>query len=112
VRIASAITGGEKELRKRPIISLTHTPITPLRYEKGDIEAAIVFAKAGLPIIHLSMAYRVVCPVTLAGTISLVNAENLGGAVITEVAAPGLPLSTAQRAAHGHADGSLPVRLD
>jgi len=93
VRIASAITGGEKELRKRPIISLTHTPITPLRYEKGDIEAAIVFAKAGLPIIHLSMAISgSVCPVTLAGTISLVNAENLGGAVITEVAAPGAPI--------------------
>jgi len=93
VRMASAVVGGEKELRKRPIVSITHTPITPLRYEKGDIEAAVVFSRAGLPIIHLSMAISgSVCPVTLAGTISLVNAENLGGAVITEIAAPGAPI--------------------
>jgi len=93
IRVASAIVGGEKELRKRPIVSITHTPITPLRYEKGDIEAVVVFARAGLPIVHLSMAISgSVCPVTLAGTISLVNAENLGGAVITEIAAPGAPI--------------------
>jgi len=93
IKMASAVAGSEKELRKRPIVSITHTPITPLRYEKGDIEAAVVFARAGLPVVHLSMAISgSVSPVTLAGTIALVNAENLGGAVITETAAPGAPI--------------------
>ena len=93
IRIATAIVGSEKELARRPIISLTHTPITPLLYNQGDIEAAVMFAKAGLPVVHLSMAISgSVCPVTLAGTIALVNAENLGGAVITELAAPGAPI--------------------
>ncbi len=93
IKIASTIVGSEKELARRPIISLTHTPITPLLYNQGDIEAAVMFAKAGLPVVHLSMAISgSVCPVTLAGTISLVNAENLGGAVITELAAPGAPI--------------------
>lgn len=93
IRIASAIVGSEKELRKRPIVSITHTPITPLRYEEGDIEAAITFARAGLPVVHLSMAISgSVCPVTLAGTIALVNAENLAGFVINEFAAPGSPV--------------------
>ena len=93
IKMASAVVGSEKELRKRPIVSMTHTPITPLRYEKGDIEAAVVFARAGLPVVHLSMAISgSVCPVTLAGTVALVNAENLGGAVITETAAPRAPI--------------------
>jgi len=43
--------------------------------------------------VNLSMAISgSVCPVTLAGTIALVNAENLGGAVIIETAAPGAPI--------------------
>jgi len=93
IRMATAVVGSEKELAKRPIVSITHTPITPLRYEKGDIEAAVMFAKAKLPVVHLSMAISgSVCPVTLAGTISLVNAENLGGIVISEVAGPGAPV--------------------
>jgi len=93
IRIASAIVGSEKELSKRPVISLTHTPITPLLFNEGDIEAAVMFSRAGLPVVHLSMAISgSVCPVTLAGTVALVNAENLGGAVITELAAPGAPI--------------------
>lgn len=93
IRIAAAAVGGEKELAKRPIISITHTPITPLRYESGDIESVLEFARAGLPVVNLSMAISgSVCPVTLAGTISLVNAENLGGLVMEQLAAPGCPV--------------------
>ena len=93
IDIAAAIVGSEKELRRRPIVSITHTPITPLRYEEGDIEAAVVFARAGLPVVHLSMAISgSVSPVTLAGTIALVNAENLAGFVISESAAKGAPV--------------------
>ncbi len=93
IRIAAEVVGGPKELRKRPIISITHTPITPLRYEGGDIESVLEFAKAGLPVVNLSMAISgSVCPVTLAGTIALVNAENLGGLVMEQLAAPGCPV--------------------
>jgi trimethylamine--corrinoid protein Co-methyltransferase len=90
---AAIVVGSRKELARRPIASITHTPITPLRYEKGDIDAVVEFAKAGLPVVHLSMAISgSVCPVTLAGTIALVNAENLAGFVISELAAPGAPV--------------------
>ena len=93
IRVAAAVVGSEKELAKRPIVSITHTPITPLRYEQGDVEACVEFAKAGLPVIHLSMAISgSVCPVTLAGTIAVVNAENLAGAVISETAKAGAPI--------------------
>ncbi len=90
---AALIVGSENELQKRPIVSITHTPITPLRYEEGDVEAVVEFAKANLPVIHLSMAISgSVSPVTLAGTIALVNAENLAGFVISELAASGAPV--------------------
>lgn len=90
---AALVVGSKKELAKRPIVSITHTPITPLRYESGDVEAAVEFAKAGLPVIHLSMAISgSVCPVTLAGTVALVNAENLAGFVISQLAASGAPV--------------------
>jgi len=93
IDIGAAIVGSEEELRKRPIVSITHTPITPLRYEGGDVDAAVVFARAGLPVVHLSMAISgSVCPVTLAGTIALVNAENLAGFFISQSAAKGAPV--------------------
>jgi len=93
IRTAAAVVGSEAELKKRPIISITHTPITPLRYEQGDIEAVVEFARAGLPVVHLSMAISgSVCPVTLAGTVSLVNAENLAGILISQMASSGAPV--------------------
>ncbi len=93
IDIASAIAGSEDELRRRPIVSITHTPITPLRYEEGDIDAAVMFARAGLPVVHLSMAISgSVCPVSLAGTITLVNAENLAGFFMSQSAAAGAPV--------------------
>ena len=93
IEAAAAVVGSEKELARRPIISITHTPITPLRYEEGDIEAAVEFALAGLPVVHLSMAISgSVAPVTLAGTVALVNAENLAGFVISQSAKAGAPV--------------------
>ena len=93
IKAAAAVAGSEKELARRPIASITHTPISPLRYEEGDIEAVVDFARAGLPVVHLSMAISgSVSPVSLAGTISLVNAENLGGVVISETAKAGAPI--------------------
>ena len=93
IDVAAAIVGSRKDLARRPIVSITHTPLTPLRYEAGDIDAVVEFAKVGLPVIHLSMAISgSVSPVSLAGTVTLVNAENLAGIVISELAAPGAPV--------------------
>ncbi len=93
IDVAAAIVGSRENLAKRPIVSITHTPLTPLRYEAGDIDAAVEFAKAGLPVVHLSMAISgSVSPVSLAGTTTLVNAENLAGILISQLASPGAPV--------------------
>ncbi len=92
IRLASLVAGGEEELRKRPILSVTACPIAPLSFERGAVEAQVEYAKAGLPVSSMSMSLSgLSSPITLAGTIANANAENLASLVITQCAAPGAP---------------------
>jgi len=92
IQLASLVAGGDKELRKRPIISVTLCPIAPLSFERGAAEAQIEFARAGIPVSSMSMSLSgLSAPVTLAGTLANANAENLASLVITQFAAPGAP---------------------
>jgi len=105
VELASLIVGGEDELRKRPIISVIVCTISPLTFEKVSIEAQVEFAKAGIPIVSMSMSQSgMSCPVTVAGTITNVNTENLASLVITQFAAPGAP--------HIYCSESAPVDMN
>ena len=93
IEIAAAIVGGKEALRKKPIVSSIQCPIAPLGYEKGLIEAAIEFAKAGVPVVPLAMPLAgETGPVTIAGTLVVNNAEVLGSIVISELASPGAPV--------------------
>jgi trimethylamine--corrinoid protein Co-methyltransferase len=92
VKLASLIVGGEKELRRRPIFSVVNCPVAPLSFEKGSVEAQVELAKAGIPIVSMSMSLSgMSCPVTVAGTIVNANTENLASLVITQFASPGAP---------------------
>lgn len=92
IELASLVVGGQEELRKRPIISVTACPIAPLSFERQAVEAQVEFARAGVPVSSMSMSLAgLSSPVTLAGTIANANAENLASLVITQSAAPGAP---------------------
>jgi len=92
IELASLIVGGEEELKKRPIISMVACPLAPLSFEKGIIEAQVEFARAGVPILSLSMSIGgLSAPVTVAGMMLNSNAENLASLVITQAAAAGAP---------------------
>jgi trimethylamine--corrinoid protein Co-methyltransferase len=92
VDVASAILGSKEELRRRPIFSDVCTPISPLRYDKGEAEALVILSRAGVPMVHLSMGIAgSVTPVTVAGSLAVINAENLCGLTISQVANPGAP---------------------
>ncbi len=93
VELAAAIVGGPDALTKRPIFSVIQCPICPLEFEKGSIEATIEFARAGIPVVSMSMALTgLTSPVTLAATIAIVNAENLASFAISQLAKPGAPV--------------------
>jgi len=92
VELASLIVGGKDELKKRPIFHSLCCVIAPLSFERGAVEGQVEFARAGIPVISMSMSLGgLSAPVTLAGTITNANTENLASLVITQTAAPGAP---------------------
>ncbi len=92
IDVASAILGSKEQLRKRPIFSDVCTPISPLRYDKGEAEALVILSRAGVPMVQLSMGIAgSVTPVTVAGTLAVINAENLCGLTMSQVSNPGAP---------------------
>ena len=70
-----------------------HCTISPLQHEGGSIEAALEFAKAGIPISFYGMPQAgATSPVTLAGAVVINNAEVLSGLVIAQLVHPGTPV--------------------
>ena len=92
VELASLVAGSPEQLRKKPLFSVISCSIAPLCFEKAEIEAQAEFAKAGIPVISMSMSISgLSSPVTMAGTLENINAENLASMVISQTAAPGAP---------------------
>ncbi len=93
IKLASAVVGDEEKLRRRPIFSSVNCPVAPLMFEKRSSEAMIELAKAKIPVAPMSMALSgVTAPATIAGTLAIVNSENLAALVILECANPGAPM--------------------
>lgn len=104
IMLASLIAGGPKELKRRPLFSAATNPISPLSFDKGAVEAQVEFAKAGIPILCHSMSMSgMSSPVTIAGTIVNINAENLASIVISQCASPGAP--------HIYGSSSAPIDM-
>ncbi len=92
IELGTLVAGGKEALRKRPLFSVLSCPIAPLSFEQGAVEAQIEYARAGIPVIGMSMCMGgVTAPVTLAGTVVTLNAEALASLVITQVAQAGAP---------------------
>ena len=92
IELAALIAGGKEELRKRPLFSVIVCPLAPLTYEKGSIEAQVELAKAGIPVVSMSMTNGgASAPLPVAGMLVNANTENLGSIVISQTAAPGAP---------------------
>ncbi len=93
VEVAAEIAGGEEALAKRPLFSVIQCPICPLEFERGSIEATMEFAKAGIPVVSMSMALMgLTSPVSMASTVAIVNAENLASFAISHLTKKGAPV--------------------
>ena len=93
IKLAAAIVGDEDKLRKRPIFCSVNCPVSPLVFEEGSSEAMVELAKAGIPVVPMSMALcGSTAPATIAGTLTIVNTENLASLVILECAEPAAPM--------------------
>lgn len=91
--MAAILTGGKKELRKHPILSIMQCTLSPLGHDRGSLEAAIIAAQAGLPVGFMTMASAGSSgPVTLAGNLVVGNAEVLSALVLMQMVSPGCPV--------------------
>lgn len=90
IEMAATLVGGRKELKRRPLISSLHCTSAPLQMHGGCLEAALEFAKAGIPIMFMGMSQLgATGPVTLAGSMVVSNAEVLSCIVVTQLTCPG-----------------------
>jgi len=73
-----------------PCFSLGTGPMSPLKYPRPDIEKLIAGVKRGIPyrIVASSLA-GATAPVTLAGCLTLLNAEVLAGVTLAQLVRPG-----------------------
>jgi trimethylamine--corrinoid protein Co-methyltransferase len=102
IALASLMAGGADELRARPLFSVVSSPVSPLSFEKGAAEAQVELSKAGIPIVSMTMPLSgLTSPVTVGGTINVVNAENLASLVISQAAAEGSPFVYSSAAVPG-----------
>jgi len=88
IKLACAVMGDIKKLRRNPMTRCHVNPVSPLMLSKDLIESAIVYAKHGLPI-HFGSEVMgsATGPATLAGILVQQNAENLSGIVVAQLAA-------------------------
>ncbi len=90
IEIARAVAGGGEELRRRPVVSAFQCSLSPLSYEAGALEAAVVYAEAGLPCGFVVMPIAcATAPAGVAAALVQTNAEVLAGVVILRTLAPG-----------------------
>ncbi|MGD9405273.1 MAG: trimethylamine methyltransferase family protein [Anaerolineae bacterium] len=90
VEMAGVVAGDGAAIRKRPPLSLLVCCIAPLGLDEGGMEAALVFAEAGLPVGFMSMANTgSTGPATIAGTIAQADAEIVAAMVLIQMAFPG-----------------------
>jgi trimethylamine--corrinoid protein Co-methyltransferase len=94
VKLAGAASGGEGELKRRPMLSCITAPTSPLVYSKEQTQIIVQCGKYGLPVMMASTPIvGATGPVTLEGSLLLQNIEILGGITMAQVMTPGAPVS-------------------
>jgi trimethylamine---corrinoid protein Co-methyltransferase len=92
VEICAAVAGSRANLKEVPFVSNFQCSISPLSYDENALEAALVFAEAGVPVGFANMQIGcATAPATLAGNIAMGNAEILAGIVFQQLFYPGAP---------------------
>lgn len=92
IDMAEDIAGGSEKLKERPFVSFITLMMSPLLMEVTYTDFLIEVARRGLPLTTPSEPLAGAnSPVTLAGTITLNNAESLGGLILTQLINKGTP---------------------
>ncbi len=92
VEMAAVIAGNKARIKARPPLSLIASPISPLNHDSGVLEAALVFAGAGLPVGFAAMpVLGTTAPASIVGALVQGNAEILSSICLLQLVYPGTP---------------------
>jgi trimethylamine--corrinoid protein Co-methyltransferase len=93
LEMATVIAGGVEELCSRPPFSSLICTIAPLSQDPEGLEAAMVFAEAGIPVGFMAMpTLGTTAPATMAGAIAMGDAELVSATVLLQLLNPGTPV--------------------
>ncbi|MGQ0429802.1 MAG: trimethylamine methyltransferase family protein [Gammaproteobacteria bacterium] len=91
------------DLGERPFVIPYLNPVTPLTINEGTSDKLLDSAARSIPVIYSNYGMSgMTTPLPCAGALALLNAELLGGLVLSQLAKPGAPIIL----------GSLPIYFD
>ncbi|MFC1956046.1 trimethylamine methyltransferase family protein [Chloroflexota bacterium] len=92
-QLALVAAGGAEALKKKPIISIWPTPLSPFGLKDMDMEVVIQAARYGVPILAAPLpGTGGTSPATIAGTVLQSGIEILGLIVMSQLLTPGTPV--------------------
>ncbi len=87
---AVEIAGSEKELKKKPFISMITSIMSPLKMEADYTGYLKYIVERGIPVVAPPAPIAgATSPLTMAGTLAQMNAEALFGVILTQLIKPG-----------------------
>lgn len=93
IEMAAIVFGGMDVIKEKPVITSIPCTLTPLSYDDKMAGAIIAYAEAGQPQLVNSLSIAgATTPATLAGLVSLQNAEVLAGIILAQCVNPGTPI--------------------
>ena len=93
IKMAAIPFGGLNAIKEKPVIASIPCTLTPLAYDGNQLGAIMAYAETGQPQLINSLSIAgMTTPATLAGLVSLQNAEVLAGIVLSQCVNPGTPV--------------------
>jgi trimethylamine--corrinoid protein Co-methyltransferase len=102
VEMAEAVVGGAEALRQRPLAACYINVTTGLRHNEEALQKLLFLADKGLPLLYIPVVLSGISgPMTMAGSMALVNAGALVGLVLSQLKRQGAPFVVPGWAAEG-----------
>jgi trimethylamine--corrinoid protein Co-methyltransferase len=93
IAMAQILSGGRDGLNSKAALASVISPTSPLQYNDEQAYAVIQLAKHRQPLVIANLIMAGMSgPLTLPGLMVLLNAEILGGLVLSQLAGPGTPV--------------------
>ena len=93
IDLCSMVAGGEEQLRKKPFVTSSNEPSSPLIQGRDATEKSLLCAEKGIPNVVYGMPMAgATAPATFAGCLAVANAEELSQLVLLQIKNPGTPI--------------------